>query len=347
MPTYTYKSSSGKRKIYKGPHTRSYSRYARSARPYKRISRRKRLFKRVMSKRRVKSLFVPRKRYVNKKMKRFFDVPGIGKALIPALSNTSRLTHVESSYIESKSGSMAIAASDANGSASAQTATPCILNGYDLNLICPTTVFQSGHTRLLDWHLRWDITNSSNVGAHFTIYKMRPRQVLPQTNTPSAVWVTGINANQSAVVYTASTMPPHNTPFDYPGFVRQYKVLKTENVFLQPGATRTFVYKSSKDRIIRLADSIAYDFSNTTYWFFPKYTVKWVIALHGQPASETATATNIGTGIVKLDSVWSTVYNYGAYIAAQYPNVETNFLPTGTHSLFPENNPISSVEAKL
>jgi len=103
-----------------------------------------------------------------------------------------------------------------------------------------------------------NITNSSNIYWQMTIYDYVARRdttILTGTfdlKSPLHMWAQGLSYTQLAGADPASAQYPYSvkaTPFQSQLFCQYYKVVKTHQIWLGPGATHTHVFKNNLNKV--------------------------------------------------------------------------------------------------
>jgi len=152
------------------------------------------------------------------------------------------------------------------------------------------------------------ITNQENVNARITIYDiMSRRDGAAGASDPYVAFRDGFLDSTNGAA--GDFVVPGATPFSNPRFVEWFKVLKTTNVILSPGACHSHVvdYKINK--------LYSHEVTNlTTSSCLAGVTLFTMIIYHGSPINDITTQTQVSLSHIALDVVQKESYHF-AYAA--------------------------------
>nr|QNJ57233.1 capsid protein [Cressdnaviricota sp.] len=167
-----------------------------------------------------------------------------------------------------------------------------------------------------------EFTNTSNVGVWLTIYDTVPRKDELITDsydlTPDTSIATGLSEENFAT--TANEIGLGVTPFMSHGFCTQWKVIKVNKIFINPGFTHKHSIFVKQNKWIDahtislspIAGGLGITAANRK-GTFKGWTVFPMCMFHGTPVHSLATPTNVTAPAVQLDVIFTRTYKWQRY----------------------------------
>lgn len=170
------------------------------------------------------------------------------------------------------------------------------------------------------------ITNQTNDPVHCTIYDCQARRD-EQTNVnyynPGAAWHTGASAD---MFNTNTDVVVGSTPFSMQSFVEHYQVQKVTTVDLHTGGHHQ--HRVVSKPMIAFSYEIVEALNSSASSAVRNLTSFPMVVIHGFPANDSTTKTQISTNNVGVDLIWKIQYEYELFGVSTSNITFTNNLPT-------------------
>lgn len=181
-------------------------------------------------------------------------------------------------------------------------------------------------------------TNATEAPIEFTLYHVVPRDDIPSGRGSV---VDTLAAGFVNVGCTDGEQDQTLTPFESPLFCREYKILRSRKMILQPGQMVSQTLKSKKMRMYSDAEN---DVAGAALAYKRGVTQLLLIRLQGLPAHDTMTDTNIGTTQARIDTTSMRKYWVSQPIGNTQTTVKQGTLYTAIDAELPTDDTMQDID---